>query len=350
MKLLVVKTTSMGDVVHALPAVSDIAVALPGVCIDWLVEAPFSAIVTMHPNVHRVIKLSWRQWRKTFWQAPTRAAMAACREELRTQRYDAVLDFQGLLKSAIWAHQAASPVWGYDWHSIREPMASLLYARRACVSRQLHAVQRCRRLASVHLGYTLPSTAQADFGLVVPPAPTWQPQQPSYAVLIPCASRVEKRWPVSSWQAIAARCQAHGLQAVVLWGSLQEKQLAEQVASPGAALLPPFLSVRDAAALLAQAQIVVGLDTGFTHLAAALGRPTIGIYCDHEPGLAGVTGAGYVRSFGGRGQVPVLADVQAALDAGLMGFSSDGHLPILKKSGEKNDFSQFSKGSQNAAS
>lgn len=318
MKLLVVKTTSMGDVVHTLAAVTDIAAAVPGVTIDWLVEAPFAAIAAMHPAVRRVIPLSWRKWRKALWRKQTWAAMAQCRAQLTAERFDGVLDFQGLLKSVLWAKQAQGPLWGYDRHSIREPAASLFYQRRAAVPRQLQAVERSRRLASIHLGYALPTTPP-DFGLA-PPEVGWRPPPDRpYAALIPCASRVEKRWPVAHWRALVARCEDQGLRPVVLWGSPDEQVLARQVAAGSSlALLPPFLTVREAAGLLAHAHVVVGLDTGFTHLAAAFARPTVGIYCDHEPGLAGVTGAGWVRSLGGKAQVPSLADVEAAFDGAIM--------------------------------
>jgi heptosyltransferase-1 len=132
--------------------------------------------------------------------------------------------------------------------------------------------------------------------------------------LIPCASRVEKHWPLCDWRALLQRCERQGLRVVVLWGSKDERHLAEQVAQGSGASVPPFLTVSDAAAVLAQAQVVVGLDTGFTHLAAAFARPTVGIYCDHEPGLAGVTGSGFVCSLGGRGTVPSLASVMQAYE------------------------------------
>lgn len=315
MKLLVVKTTSMGDVVHTLPAVTDMASAIPGITIDWLVELPFQSIVSMHPSVRRVIPMSWRRWRKTWWQSQTRAEMALCRDQLRAEKFDLVIDFQGLLKSAVWAMQAAGPVCGYDRLSIKEPLASLLYSRRANVSRRLHAVERCRRLAAAHLGYGMPASPP-DFGLR-PPTDGWRPDSTSYAVLIPCASRVEKRWPLALWRSLVTRCHANSLTPVVLWGSNDERVLAEEVVSGGGGVVPPFLRVSDAAGLLSGARLVVGLDTGLTHLAAALARPTVGIYCDHEPDLAGVTGAGFVCSLGGRSRVPSLSDVEAAFDAGL---------------------------------
>ncbi|MBK7261699.1 MAG: lipopolysaccharide heptosyltransferase I [Rubrivivax sp.] len=311
MRLLIVKTSSMGDVVHALPALSDMHRAVPGIEVDWLVEAPFAAIPALHPGVRRVLPLSWRKWRHRLFRRDTWSAMAALRAQLRESRYDLILDLQGLLKSALWARQAVGPVAGYDHGSAREGLASWLYSRRAPVARELHAVERCRRLAAAHLGYALPDSAP-DFGIRAP-APTWGAPD-RYAVLIPNASRPEKLWPEARWIAVGKRLQGSGFTPVVLWGSAAEQTLAERIAAGCDGEVPPFLRVHEMAAVLAQAQAVVGLDTGFTHLAAALGRPTIGIYCDHEPGLAGVTGPGPVFSLGGKFKLPTLADVLALLD------------------------------------
>ena len=311
MRLLIVKTTSMGDVVHALPALTDICRALPEARVDWLVEQPFAAIPALHPGVQRVLPLAWRKWRHRLLRGETWHAMGELRQLLRASRYALVLDLQGLLKSALWARQAIGPVGGFDRRSAREPLASLLYARTVRVGRELHAVERCRRLAARLLGYPMPGTAP-EFGLQ-PPAPVWGAPD-RYAVLIPNASRPEKLWPEARWVAVGRRLHDQGWTPVVLWGSEPEQTLAERIAAGCDGEVPPFLKVREMAAVLAGAQSIIGLDTGFTHLGAALGRPTIGIYCDHDPGLAGVTGSGWVASVGGKGQVPRQQDVLGLLD------------------------------------
>jgi heptosyltransferase-1 len=311
-RLLVVKTSSMGDVVHTLPAVTDITRAFPGAQIDWLVEKPFAAIPALHPGVRQVLPMAWRKWRRSLGDPATRAAIGDLRQRLQAERYDLVLDFQGLIKSVMWAVQAHGPRAGYAWSSAREPLASLFYRHTAEVPRDLHAVERCRRLAAAHLGHALPATPP-DFGLRAPVA-AWQPPGP-WAVLIPCASRPEKLWPEDRWRAVVRAVEARGWTPVVLWGSPQEEALAQRIAAGTSAVMPPFLTVADAAAVLAGAVVNVGLDTGFTHIAAAFGRPAVGIYCDFEPGLAGVTGSGFVRSLGGKGQVPPLEDVMAAFEA-----------------------------------
>jgi len=310
-RLLIVKTSSMGDVVHATPVVADIRHHHPDAVVDWLVEAPFAAIPLLHPGVRRVWPMAWRKWRGRLTRGDTWRAMRTLREELRAQRYDLVLDLQGLVKSALWARQAGAPVAGYDRASIREPLATWAYQRTAAVPRDLHAVLRCRRLVAAHLGYPEPDSAP-DFGLR-PPAGGWAPRGP-YAVLIPNASRPEKLWPERHWVAVGRRLRELGWTPVVLWGRPEEQTLAERIAAGCDGDVPPFLKVGEMASVLAGARHVVGLDTGFTHLAAALGRPTLGIYCDHEPGLAGITGPDLVASIGGKGQVPSRADVMALLE------------------------------------
>ncbi len=322
MRLLIVKTSSMGDVVHAAPVVADILRAHPGAQIDWLVEPRFAAIPRLHPGVQQVLELPWRKWRSQLFRGRTWQAMKALRLQMQAQPYDLVLDLQGLLKSALWARQAGAPVAGYDRASIREPLAAWLYDHTAAVSRELQAVQRNRSLAAAHLGYTLPGTGQVngpgavpgstpDFGLRAP-APSWVPKS-RYAVLIPNASRIEKLWPERHWVAVGRRLQEQGWMPVVLWGNEAEQTLAERIAAGCEGDVPPYLKVSEMAAVLAGAQQVVGLYTGFTHLAAALGRPTLGVYCDHEPGLAGITGPGAVASIGGKGKVPSREAVLALL-------------------------------------
>ena len=298
----------MGDVVHTMPAISDIAALVPNAQIDWLIEAPFAALPAMHPAIRTVIPIAWRKWRKHLFAADTRAALAAARAQLKAEPYDMVIDFQGLLKSALWATQARGPHAGYDWASAREPLASLLYSRRAAVAVNQHAVQRSRQLAAAHLQYVV--TGEQRFGLQAP-IPGWLPRAARYAVLITGASRPEKLWPEASWQAIAARLTATGFALVWLWGSAAEGERAKRLAALSGGEVPPFLTVKDAAAVLAGAALCVGLDTGFTHIAAAFGVSTVGIYCDHEPGLVGITGEGYVASVGGHGMVPSVAAVAA---------------------------------------
>lgn len=317
LRVLVVKTTSMGDVVHMLPAVEDLLRWHPDAQVDWLVEAPFAAIPALHPGVHRVIPQAWRKWRKKLMERATWQAIGKVRAALREQPYDLVIDAQGLLKSVMWALQAHGPRVGFDRQSIREPLASAFYQRRVAVSRSLQAVERNRRLMAGALGRAFEPEVPARFGLAIPQEATWCAPVDRYALLIPCASRIEKRWPEPDWLAVGERLKAAGLGLVILWGSPDEEQLAHRLAGPLGAAVPPFLTVREMAAVIGCAQMAVGLDTGFSHLAAAYGLPTVGIYCDHEPGLAGLTGPALVQSLGGKGRVPARSEVLEAVERAL---------------------------------
>ena len=173
MKVLVVKTSSMGDVVHAMPAATDMLAHVKGLQLDWLVEAPFAAIPKMHPGIRRVLPMAWRKWRSNLWSSETRQAIGALRADLKRERYDLVLDMQGLVKSALWGRQANGPLVGYDGKGMREPLAAWFYERKALVPWQMQAVERNRRLAAAHLGYAMPDTLP-EFGLEAP-EPGWAP-------------------------------------------------------------------------------------------------------------------------------------------------------------------------------
>ena len=275
-------------------------------------EAVFDAIVALHPSVYRVLPLAWRRWRKRLLQRDTWRQMGEFRRMLRTQRYDLVLDMQGLLKSALWARQAIGPVAGFDFRSAWEPLATLAYQQVARIPPEMHAIERCRRLAAHHLGYAMPGTPPR-FNLRAPAA-SWRPAAARYAVLNPNASVDSKLWPQEDWITLAKWLLSLGMGVVVMWGSRAEEARAiaiQDEAGPGIEL-PPFLSITDAAGVLGRAQLVVGLDTGFTHLAAALGVATVGLYRDHDPAQVGVTGDGYHQSLGGIGQTPPASAVIGA--------------------------------------
>jgi heptosyltransferase I len=312
---LIVKTSSMGDVVHTMPAITDIAKHYPGAEIDWLVEAPFAALPAMHPAVRKVFPIAWRKWRRKLVATDTRDAIRRARSELRAEYYDLILDAQGLIKSAFFAGQARGLRAGYDWKSAREKFASIWYQRVATIDKSLHAVQRSRLLAAAHLGYR--AEGVPEFAMRMPD-PGWMPPTTRpFVVMIPGASRPEKLWPEDRWAAVAKHVASRNMEIVWLWGSKEEGSRCVKLAALSDGEIPPFLSVKEASALLARARAVIGLDTGFSHIAAAFGVPTIGIYCDHDPGLVGITGNGFVASVGGRDQLPDVERIKKLADEAL---------------------------------
>jgi len=327
-RILIVKMSSMGDVVHAQPLATDMRRVFADARIEWVVEKSFAPICQLNPAVDDVIPIGWRRWRKRLWASDVRSEMSAFYQDLSRASYDLVLDCQGLIKSAVVTAIAplapggvrAGPAWAFA----REPAASLAYNRKAVVPRDWHVVRRNRAVGAAGGDYAIDRPPQ--FGLEVPALEAdeaaWLPRQ-AYALLVPGASRDDKLWPEAHWVQTAQRLQQAGLALVWFWGTEAEciraerfSRLSVQAAGAAAtpAVVPPFLTIHDAARVIAGADIVVGLDTGFTHLAGALGRPTLGIFCDFDAVQCAVTGDGFCASFGGVGQVPRAAEVVAAID------------------------------------
>jgi heptosyltransferase-1 len=309
-RILIVKTSSMGDVVHALPLVTDLAAHVPGAQIDWLVEESFAAIPSMSRHVHRVHRVALRRWRHAPLNASNWREVTSIRGELRAARYDWVLDVQGLLKSAWMARWTGSRIAGPSSDSARERIASKLYSHRVDVSREMHAVERCRRIGAAVFGYAVDDRPRFD--LSVSARSAIQLDAP-YAVLLANASRATKLWPEDRWIALEDRLAERGLMSALFWSTPEEEaRAARLVKGMRRAVVAPRSPIDSIAATLAASRVVVGLDTGLTHLAAALGCPTVGIYCDYDPRLVGLVGDGPVKSLGGVADTPSLDDVRAA--------------------------------------
>lgn len=310
--MLLVKTSSLGDVVHNLPAVSDISAAYPQAEIDWVVEEAFAAVARLHPAVRRVIPVAMRRWRAALWRNSIRREMGDFLSRLSARRYDAVIDTQGLLKSAVIARAARGYRHGLDWVSSREPLG-LFYHRTYRVPWTQHAVERNRSLAAQVLGYAVPeavnygiSASRRDF--------SWLPARP-YMVMLHATSAARKLWLEASWIELGERLARRGLDSVLPWGNAEERARSERLAAAmPAAVVPPALALDEAVALLAGAQAVVGVDTGLTHLAAALGTATLGIYCTTDPAATGIYGCAGAVNLGGIGKLPTVDELAFALD------------------------------------
>lgn len=299
----------MGDIVHALPAVSDIARHVPGAVIDWVAEESFTAIPALHPHVSQVFPVALRRWRKAWFSAQTRDERAAFWSQVNAQRYDVVIDLQGLVKSALLARHVNGELHGCNLRSAREPLAALFYQKRHRVVFEQSAVTRMRLLAALSLGYEL--DGPPEFGLQVAPAPHLPPR---YAAIMPSASRATKLWPEEHWKAVMLRLEVGGVVPLVFSGNDEELNRAQRLsqAVPRAIALQRT-TLYEAAQIVQGAAIFIGLDSGLTHLAGALGKPTIGIYCDYDPTLAPVTGRGRIICLGGPKTPPSLAQVLKAI-------------------------------------
>ena len=325
MRILLVKTSSLGDVIHNLPVLSDLHRQFPEARIDWVVEENFIDLPRLHPRVGRVIPVAIRRWRKALFSRETWREIGLFRRSLAETPYDQVIDTQGLVKSALIARLApllsSGHRNGYDRDSIREPLAAGSYDRRFAIPRAHHAVERNRELVAAALGYSSAlSDLPLDYGITAPPlAENWLPQtgQAPYAVLLSATSRDDKLWPEAHWVQLGQALQQQGLACVLPAGSVRERERAARIAAQiPQAVTAPVLGLKDLASLFAGARQVVGLDTGLTHLAAALHRPTVALFTGSNPGLTGVHAGPLALNLGGIGQVPTVAQVLTAL-AGL---------------------------------
>lgn len=310
-RILFVKLSSLGDVIHHLPAVTDLARRMPGCHVAWAVEEAYAELVRLHPAVLESIPVGLRALRSHPLDSERWRRMGAARRALSATRWDYVIDTQGLLKSALVAKAAAGRSFGMDGASAREAAAAWFYDESFPVPRALHAVERNRRLVGRVLGYE--PEGPADYGLESPPyPPLWAPRG-RYAVLLHAASRADKQWGDEKWVDLARRLSHHGYATVFPGGSEAERLAAARLALlvPGSIAAPP-MDLWVAATLFAHAERVVGVDTGLTHLAVALDRPTVGIYVATDPTLTGLHGDSGV-SLGGPGREPAVDDVIRAL-------------------------------------
>ncbi len=288
MKVLLIKTSSLGDVFHTLPALEDAWRAIPGLEVDWVVEEAFAAIPTWHPAVKKVIPVAWRRWRKNLRDKANRAEMKAFWRDLRATEYDVVLDAQGLIKSAVFTRMARGPRFGLDKHSCREPLAALAYQFPQNVAKGQHAIPRVRQLFAQVLGYEVPDGL--SYGV---DRTRWQ--RPAvdgdYWLFLHGTTWITKLWPEAYWRELAAMVAASGRKVVLPWGNDEEQQRAERIATglDGVEVLPK-MGLNALNAYLAHAQAVVGVDTGLSHVVAALEVPSVAIYGATDSTLTGVLG------------------------------------------------------------
>lgn len=288
MQVLIVKSSSMGDVLHTLPALTDAMHAIPGILFDWVVEEGFSQIPTWHPAVDRAIPVAIRRWRKNWFGSETRQQRCNFKREVQQRSYDLVIDAQGLIKSAALVTRIAKgSKHGPDCKSAREPFASWFYHHRHKIDKQQHAVERTRELFAKSLDYDKPNN-DGDYAI----AARFLGQPPVdaglYLVFLHATTRDRKHWPEQNWRELLELTADSGLKIKLPWGAEPERQRALRMAEgfPHVDVLPK-LSLQQVADVLAGAKGVVSVDTGLSHLTAALDRPNVTLYGPTDPGLIG---------------------------------------------------------------
>jgi heptosyltransferase-1 len=308
--ILFIKTSSLGDVIHQMPALTEARRHLPEARFSWLVEEAFAPLVRLHPAVAEIIPVATRRWRHAFYEATTFRDMADSTRAIRAHAYDRIVDTQGLFRTALMAKVARGRRHGYDAESIRERAAALLYDVRHRVARDLHAVARNRVLTGLALGYE-PDGA-VDFGL--DRSKLVASQAEPYGVLLHATARPEKEWPQERWIALGRALGERAGALLLPWGSEPERERATRIAAAlGHAHVPERQPLDRVASLIAGAAFVIGVDTGLLHLAAALHVPLVAIFAGSEPGLTGPVGQGPMAVVGGKGETPSVEDVIDAL-------------------------------------
>ncbi len=289
MRVLLVKTSSMGDVLHTLPALTDASKAIPGIQFDWVIEEPFAVIPTWHAAVRQVIPVALRRWRKAIFARETRQDIVALRKRLRDERYDFVLDAQSLVKSAFLTLLTNTTRVGLDFHSAREGFASWAYQRHCTVNFYQHAVVRMRQLFSQAFHYELPETPP-DFGLVQQSF-LQQKKQENSLVFLHGTTWGSKQWPENYWVQLAKMAAKAGYRIKISGGNQDEMERAVRIAHACTAVdVIPYLKINEMANVLMQAKAAIAVDTGFGHLSAALGIPTVSLYGSTNPQLTGALG------------------------------------------------------------
>jgi heptosyltransferase I len=311
LRILLVKTSSLGDVVHNFPAVTDLRRHLPNAEVHWVVEEAYAPLVALHPGVDEVIPVAIRRWRRSVARRATWREYGALRRRLASRPYDRIIDSQGLIKSAWIASLAAGEHVGFSKQTAREAMASRFYDSTFHIPRDLHAVERNRMLTALAIGCG--TGGPIDYGLRDQRGDT--ETAPPYAVLLHGTSREDKEWQEDAWRATGNALAKRGLHIILPWGSAKEelrsRRLAEGIA---VATVPPRRSLDQMAAMLAAARLIVGVDTGLVHLGAALQVPTVAIFRGSDPALTGPVGRGPIAICGSAVSAPTVADVLSAVD------------------------------------
>jgi heptosyltransferase-1 len=305
MRVLIVKLSSLGDVVQTMPVVHDILAAFPRAQIDWVVEEAFAPLVQEVSGVRRVLAIAQRRWRKSWFSAPTKAERAAFTQLLQAQDYDAVIDFQGLIKSALVARSAqlakggfratyanASELCSYEW-----PVRWLL-DRLVPMPKRIHAVARCRLLAAKALGYSTEGAATYPLMAWISASAT---QERLGVVLAHGTTRADNEWPESQWIALGQMLIAQGHTVELPRAGALELARVQRIADAlgQSAHIWPALTLAEVARRMATCSGVVGVDSGLSHMAVALDVPHVQIFSQARAWRAGPVGCAYQVAVGG---------------------------------------------------
>jgi len=274
--------------VHTFPALTDASRAINGIQFDWVVEEGFSHMPAWHPAVERVIPSAMRRWRQSWIKTLLSGEWRRFTQTLRLNKYDAVIDAQGLIKSGLITRKALGPKHGLDRQSAREPMASNFYDQTYRIEKDQHAIHRTRQLFSQVLGYAI-DDMPLQYGLSIAADAGVESNS---LLFLHGTTWSSKRWPLSFWQQMAQQVIDSGYQVLLPAGNREERRFADTLAGDSKAIsVLPEKSLSEIAGLVKAVAGVVSVDTGLAHLAAALEVPTVALYGPTDARLTGILGA-----------------------------------------------------------
>ena len=309
--LLVVRPSSLGDIVHALALIGDVTAHDRAMPIDWVAEEAFVPLVRLDARIRNVVPMAFRRWREAPFARRTWREFRGFRRALRREEYAVVLDLQEQVKGAIVSRMARGRRHGFDRQSIREPLATWFDDVHHRIARDQHFIDKSRALAAAALGYRVEGPPRWQFA-----PPDAKPIVPAseHALVFHATSRADKLWPEERWRALLAHFASAGLTSILPWGSEAEAERSRRLtAGIRNTVVPSRQTLPELASLARDAHVVVGVDTGLTHLAAAMGTPTVAVFTATDPALAGVARAGaHAQDVGGNGHVPSFDEVAAA--------------------------------------
>jgi heptosyltransferase-1 len=292
LRVLIVKVSSLGDVIHTLPAVTDAHQAHRDLVFDWVVEENFVEVPAWHPAVDRVIPIALRRWRHNLLKSSTKTEFRAFKQELQAVHYDLVIDAQGLIKSGIISRLSHGLTIGLSDRTIREPLATMFYNKVYSVPWTEHAVDRVRQLFSRALQHSYNKNV-VDYGINLEcisggePAPVRR-----QVVFLHGTTWATKHWPEMYWRHLAQIAAAANYDILLPWGNETERQRAQFIARDNNRVtVLDRTSLTGLAGHILQSQGVIAVDTGLGHLSAALNKPTISLYGATNPDLSGTFGA-----------------------------------------------------------
>ena len=321
-KLLLIKTSSMGDLIHTFPALTDLSRHRPNEYhLTWVVEESFADIARMHPMTRDLIIFGSRRWKKNLFKRETWQDFGRFKTALQAEKWDLIVDCQGLFKSAMITKMAAQkgtiPTYSYTKESIRDPFAARFYQHGFSVQKGLTAIERNRQLLAQIFNYT--PKPLADFGI-----DHWTERSPltpdrPFVALIHGTSAENKEWPETKWIEVGQYLIRRGLISILFWGNEREKARAERIAEQvPEAIVMPRVSLQEAGFILSKASLIIAVDTGFAHLANTQDRPIIGLFLGSDSHYAGVIPTQqnpYARNLGGKGQNPEVSEVIKVIES-----------------------------------